>query len=41
MIPKYISAFTSITSENWDDAVVNAVINKNKVDSPMEKILMT
>ena len=40
MVPKYISAFTSITSENWDDAVVNAVINKNKVDSPMEKILV-
>lgn len=41
MVPKYISAFTSITSENWDDAVVNAIINDNKVDSPMEKILMT
>ena len=40
MVPKYISAFTSITSENWDDAVVNSIINKNKVDSPMEKILM-
>ena len=40
MVPKYISAFTAITSENWDDAVVNAAINKNKVDSPMEPILM-
>ena len=40
MVPKYISAFASITSENWDDAVVNAIINKNKIDSPMEKILM-
>lgn len=40
MVPKYISAFTALTSENWDDAVVNSIINKNKVDSPMEKILM-
>lgn len=40
MVPKYISPFTSITSENWDDAVVNAIINDNQVDSPMEKILM-
>ena len=40
MVPKYISAFTALTSENWDDAVVNSMINKNKVDSPMEKILM-
>lgn len=40
MVPKYISAFTAITSENWDDAVINSIINKNKVESPMEKILM-
>lgn len=40
MVPKYISAFTALTSEHWDDAVVNSIINKNKVDSPMEKILM-
>lgn len=40
MVPKYISAFTALTSENWDDAVINSIINKNKVESPMEKILM-
>lgn len=40
MVPKYISPFTSITSENWDDAVVNAINNENKVDAPMEKILI-
>lgn len=40
MVPKYISPFSSITSENWDDAVVNAIINDKTVDSPMEKILM-
>ena len=39
-VPKYVSPFTSITSENWDEAVVNAIINKEHKDSPMEKILM-
>lgn len=40
-IPKLISPYSSITSENWDEAVVNAIINKNTKGSPMEKILMT
>ena len=45
LIPKFISPFTAITSENWDEAVVNACIDskndkKRFVDSPMEKILM-
>lgn len=39
-IPKLISPFVSITSENWDDAVVGAIINKNPKNSPMEKLLM-
>lgn len=37
-IPKFISPFTAITSENWDESVVNAVINKNHQDSPLEKL---
>lgn len=37
-IPKYVSPFTSITSENWDEAVINSVINKNEVYSPLEKL---
>lgn len=43
MAPKIVSPYSSITSENWDEAVVNAIINKNKYKhtSPMEKILMT
>ena len=41
LIPKYTSPFASITSENWDDAVVNAIITPNTKDSPMERILMT
>lgn len=35
-IPQMVSAFTSITSENWDEAVVNAIINKNDKYSPLE-----
>lgn len=40
MVPKYVSPFASITSENWDDAVVNAIIEKPGKKSPMEPILM-
>lgn len=41
VIPKLISPYSAITSENWDEAVVNAIINKGDKTSPMEKILMT
>ena len=37
-IPKYVSPFTSITSENWDEAIMNADINKNTSYSPLEKL---
>ena len=40
-IAKYTSPFASITSENWDDAVVGAITVKGHKESPMEKILMT
>lgn len=39
-IPKFISAYSAITSENWDEAVVNAIENKSTKNIPMEKILM-
>ena len=39
-IPKFISPYSAITSENWDDAIVSAIENKNTRDIPMEKILM-
>ena len=39
-IPKFISAYSAITSENWDEAVVNAIENRSTKDIPMEKILM-
>lgn len=38
--PKLISPFASITSENFDESLVNAIINKNPKDSPLEKLLM-
>lgn len=37
-IPKYISPFTSATSENWDESIVNAIVNKNTKYSPMESL---
>lgn len=39
-LPKLVSPFNAITSENWDQAVVGAIQNKNEVNSPMEKLLM-
>lgn len=38
-VPKYISPYTAITSENWDESVVAAIMNKNKVDVPLEKLM--
>lgn len=37
-IPKRVSPFTAVTSENWDESIVNAVINKKSKYSPMEKL---
>lgn len=39
-IPKYIDPYASITSENWDNAVVNAITSDNASKSPMERLLM-
>lgn len=42
MIPKFISPYSAITSENWDDAVRAAILMKDKEDSPespLEKIV--
>lgn len=42
MIPKYISPYTAITSENWDEAIRAAILMKDKenvADSPLEKII--
>ena len=39
-LPNFISPYSAITNENWDDSVINAIENKNERDIPMEKILM-
>lgn len=38
-IPKLVSPFTSLTSENFDKAVVGAITNKNNSYTPLERIL--
>lgn len=37
-VPKYVSPFTSITSENWDESVVNSMLIKDARYSPLEKL---
>lgn len=39
-LPKYISPYSSISSENWDLGVVGAIMNPTDTGSPMEKLLM-
>lgn len=38
--PKQVSAYSSFTSEVYDDAVINASMVKNNSSSPMEKLFM-
>lgn len=39
-IPKYISPYTAITSENADEAVASAMTNKATGKSPLERVMM-
>ena len=42
MVPKYISPYTAITSENWDESVRAAILMKykeNAPESPLEKVV--
>lgn len=42
VVPKYISPYTAITSENWDESVRAAILMKDKEDaplSPLEKVI--
>ena len=41
MVPKFISPYTAITSENWDDAIRSAILMKDKETpvSPLEKVI--
>lgn len=39
-IPKYVSPHTALTSENWDDSVVNAILNDKHKPSPLESLMI-
>jgi len=40
-VPKYVSPFTAITSENWNEAIISSINMDNKeIYTPMEKIMM-
>jgi hypothetical protein len=40
-VSKMVSPYSAITSENFDDSVVHAIMNDKKmVDSPLEKVMM-
>lgn len=40
-VPKRISPYVSLTSENWDNSVVGAIQTKDAKDSPLEDVLTT
>lgn len=39
-VPKLTTTFMSLTSENFDDAVVGAIMNDSDKTSPLERVLM-
>lgn len=39
-VPKQVSAFTALTSENIDESLVSGILNKNKAYSPLEKLML-
>ena len=39
-LPKFISPYVAITSENADESIANAIMNKTGVESPLEKVMM-
>ena len=39
-LPKYVSAYTAITSQNADESIANAMLNKSNKESPLEKVMM-
>lgn len=40
MVPKYISPYTAITSENADESIAVAMTNKGHKESPLERVMM-
>lgn len=39
-VPKYTSPYAAITSENADEAIAAALINKGSSETPLEKVVM-
>lgn len=40
-VPKYISPFSAITSENWNEAIIHSInMGEKNIYTPMEKIMM-
>lgn len=39
-IPKYVSPHQSISSENWDEALIGAIMHPTDIDSPLETLVM-
>lgn len=39
-VPKYISPHQSLCSQNWDSAIVGAIMHPTDVDSPLESLVM-
>lgn len=39
-VPNQVSPFTAVTSENWNESMINAITNKNAAYSPMESLFV-
>lgn len=39
-VPKQTSPFAAVTSENWNESMINAIINKKASYSPMESLFV-
>lgn len=39
-VSKLINAYTALTSENFTDAAVHAMMNDKKIDSPLERVMV-
>ena len=38
--PKFVSSYSSITSENFDQSLMGAMLSDNKTPTPLEKVIM-
>ena len=37
-VPNQTSPYTAITSENWNESIISAIMNKNTTPAPMETL---